>query len=261
MTKVSIVMAAYNEEAHIAAAIRSILAQTHSDWELVLVDDGSIDRTSQIIQDYKQKDSRIVSVRNQANSGLPESLNIGINTAKYDLIARADADDVNLPTRIEKQVHFLNQHRDIDAVGTGAYLVDNTGRRVRALALPLSHEEIVRLPFMKTIFFHPSLMLRKSFFKRHGFYDPSYFRAEDKELWLRGLVGGARYANISEPLIEYRTDGYIRSWSSLMGRAFSLFKMLYIYKPPNGRARDVVISLVVSVFVKFGLYKPKSLRS
>ena len=101
--KVSIVMAAYNEERDIGRAVESILAQTFIDWELIIVDDGSTDATADVVRRYAEKDSRINLVRNVTNLKLPASLNRGIGLAQADLIARADADDTNLPERLSKQ--------------------------------------------------------------------------------------------------------------------------------------------------------------
>ena len=206
--KISIVMAAYNEELTISKAIDSICAQTFNDWELIIIDDGSTDSTADVVRRYIDKDSRIRFVRNKTNMKLPTSLNKGIRLAKADLIARADADDINLPERLAKQFAFMQAHPEVDVLGTGAYLLDATGKRINAVLLQQTHENFEKLPLIKTHFFHPSVMIRRRFFEVAGYYNTSFLRAEDKELWLRGLNLGCRYANLEEPLIEYSTNEY-----------------------------------------------------
>src|SRR6056297_1576153 len=116
--KISIVMGAYNEESCIAGALDSIISQTFSDWELIVIDDGSTDATADIVRRYAECDSRIDLYRNEINMELSLSLNKGIRLARADFIARADADDVNLPDRLSKQYLYMLQHVDIDVLGT-----------------------------------------------------------------------------------------------------------------------------------------------
>jgi glycosyltransferase EpsE len=146
--KVSIVMAAYNEERDIGRAVESILAQTFIDWELIIVDDGSTDATADVVRRYAEKDSRINLVRNVTNLKLPASLNRGIGLAQADLIARADADDTNLPERLSKQYEYMQAHPEIDVLGTAAYLLDEAGDRVKTYSHPLTHAELKTLTFL-----------------------------------------------------------------------------------------------------------------
>ena len=223
--KISVVMAAYNEERDIGRALDSIIAQTFTDWELIVIDDGSTDATTSIVRRYADSDSRIKLTCNDTNLELSASLNKGIGLAQAGIIARADADDINLPERLAKQYAFLKANDDVDVLGTGAYLLDETGRRVSTFSHPLTHAELEALPFLKIQFFHPSVMIRRRFFEQVGLYDPSYPNAEDKEIWLRGLNVGCRYANLQEPLIEYSTDGFVKSWRSITRNSLSLVRM------------------------------------
>ena len=258
--KISIVMAAYNEELTISKAIDSICAQTFNDWELIIIDDGSTDSTADVVRRYIDKDSRIRFVRNKTNMKLPTSLNKGIRLAKADLIARADADDINLPERLAKQFAFMQAHPEVDVLGTGAYLLDATGKRINAVLLQQTHENFEKLPLIKTHFFHPSVMIRRRFFEVAGYYNTSFLRAEDKELWLRGLNLGCRYANLEEPLIEYSTNEYSRKWRSIMSRTLSLLHIVRIYRVKRGYTQ-VFLLFAYSAAIKMGIYKPKSIRS
>jgi glycosyltransferase EpsE len=260
LKKISIVMAAYNEERDIGRAIESIQAQTLSDWELIVVNDGSTDGTEDIVRQYASQDARIRLITNEINLGLPTSLNRGIEVASTDLIARADADDTNLPDRLERQYAFLQKNPEVDVLGTGAWLLDANGMRVNKASLPESHDELAKLSFLKTPFFHPSVLIRRRFFDKAGKYDAVYVRTEDRELWLRGLQKGCQYANLPEPLIEYATDGYVRSWRSILHQSLSLLKIARAYKTRNGYVL-VAMSVLHSALIKMRLYKPVSLRA
>jgi len=252
-------MAAYNEAPNIGSAIESILAQTFVDWELIVVDDGSTDATADIIQRHAEKDSRIVLVCNDKNIQLSASLNKAIQLARADLIARADADDTNLPNRLAEQYRYLQAHQETDVLGTGAYLLDETGTRVNAVSLPLTHAELRALPFVKVPFFHPSVMIRRRFFNVTGFYDPRYPNAEDKEIWLRGLAAGCVYANLEAPLIEYSTDGFVKSWRSILRHGASLLRIARDQRIERGFIQALIL-FAYTAAIKLRIRKPRSLR-
>ena len=191
--------------------------------------------------------------------GLPASLNRGIKASRGEYIARTDADDINMLDRFEKQYLFMQANPNIHVLGTGAFLLDENGRRSKAVHLPATHDQLSSLSFFKTIFFHPSVMIRRCFFDLAGYYSTSYTRAEDKELWLRGLRNGCLYANLPEPLVEYRTHGYVDSWRSIINRTISSFRMVKEYKIRNGYLLTL-LSLVLSLSVKFRLRKSRSLK-
>lgn len=257
--KISIVMSAYNEEPHIARALDSLAAQTFTDWELIVIDDGSTDATAEIIRRYADKDRRIILVCNDANLQLSASLNKAIGLARADIVARADADDVNVPERLAKQYRYLQAHQEIDVLGTGAYLLDQTGTRVNTFRHPQTHAELQTLPFLKIQFFHPSVMMRRRFFDVAGLYDPRYPNAEDKEIWLRGLSAGCSYANLPEPLIEYSTAGFVKSWSSILRHGLSLFRIVRDRKIKNGYVQAFIL-FAYTAAIKLKIRKPKSLR-
>ena len=252
-------MAAYNEEKDIGRALESILAQSFSDWELIVIDDGSTDTTVDIVGSYAKKDSRISLVCNDTNRELSMSLNRGIGLAQADLIARADANDTNLPERLSKQYEYMQAHPEIDVLGTAAYLLDEAGDRVNTYSHPLTHAELKALPFLKIQFFHPSVMIRRRFFDTAGLYDPHYPNAEDQEIWLRGLSVGCCYANLPEPLIEYSTDGFVKSWRSILTHARSLFRIAKELEIKRGYTLTLVL-FAYTAAIKLKIYRPKSLR-
>ena len=202
MPKISVIMAAFNEEANIQNAILSIQEQTFKEWELVIVDDGSDDGTLNLINDAVSLDSRITCLSNDKNIGLAMSLNKAISFSNSEYIARMDADDYSLPDRLETQLNFMQGNPDISVLGTGGIYCDQNGTEIKKVIFPEHHNEIVKWLNKSSPFLHPSVLIRRSFFQKIGGYDDSYYRAQDYDLWHRGK-NIARYCNLQIPLINY----------------------------------------------------------
>jgi glycosyltransferase involved in cell wall biosynthesis len=183
MPKVSIVMPAYNEEKRIGRAIDSILSQSFEDFELIIINDGSSDNTENIIKEYQKKDERIILI-SQENSGVAKALNVGINIAKGEYIARMDADDISDKERLKIQVKFLDENPRIAMVGSWGYIVDEYKCRKLEVKLPCKYEAIKRFLIRDNAFIHTSVMLRRSVLEEVGYYrDIRAF--EDYDLWIR----------------------------------------------------------------------------
>ncbi|MEL6122257.1 MAG: glycosyltransferase family 2 protein [Bacteroidota bacterium] len=199
----SVVMPCYNEEELLPRAVDSILTQTLTDFELLLIDDGSTDRTRQIIQDYAGMDSRVVPIINSYNLGLSASLNRGIQRAKADIIARMDGDDESLPNRFEEQFNYLSDYPEVDICGSAVFCRHRDQESyAEELRLPENHADIVARIFRKTLVFHPTIMIRKKVFDLYGKYDPAIRWAEDADLWYR-IYDKVTWANLPEPLLIY----------------------------------------------------------
>lgn len=194
-------MCAFNAEDTIEASIESLLKQTFSDFELIIINDGSADNTIRVIK--RIRDPRIVLIE-QENQGPSIARNNGIKISKGEYIAILDADDIALPTRLEKQIVFLNENEEYILVGSNAEVVDKNNEYVYTSNLPLSWEEIEkRFPF--TSFYHSSVLFRKSVYKLCGGYyifDKLYI-FEDS-LLLNKMKEYGKMANLEEPLIKYR---------------------------------------------------------
>jgi glycosyltransferase involved in cell wall biosynthesis len=199
MTKVSVVMSCYNEETTVSKAIDSILNQSFEDFEFIVIDDGSYDRTQDIIKGFT--DTRIKFFANERNIGLAGSLNKGIRKAKGKYIARMDADDWSVPDRIEKQVEFLESNSKFDVLGSNALFISDDGQTKSRL--PLGNESITKNMYRKTTIIHPSVMVRKAAFNKYGLYNENLSWAEDKDLWLRWR-GKVKFSNLGETLIHYQ---------------------------------------------------------
>jgi GT2 family glycosyltransferase len=198
-------MSVHNEERYVSKAIRSILEQTFDDFEFIIIDDDSTDGTTEILSNYQQKDARIRVLRHQSKKGLAQSLNEGIRIAQGRYIARMDADDISLPTRLEKQVAFLDMHPEVGLVGTLCYEVDENDVIVRRWSLPSSTSDVRKALLDLNPLVHTSVMIRKEVFAEIGYYDETLQYSQDYELWLR-IARKYEIANLPEPLVMLRVD-------------------------------------------------------
>ncbi len=197
---ISVLMSVYNSEEYLAESIKSILNQTFKNFEFLIIDDGSTDKSLEIISSYNDK--RIVLIKNKNNLGLAASLNKGMKLAKGKYIARMDADDIALPTRLDKQFSFMENNRDIDISGSYVQFFGND--RDTIVKYPLENEDIKARLIFNCAFAHPVVILRKnSFLDKNLFYDKAVKHAEDYELWSR-VAQSCRMANIPEVLLRYR---------------------------------------------------------
>ena len=202
--KVSVIMSVYNGEPFVGEAVASILSQTFSDFEFLVVDDASTDGT----RDYLLSvgDSRLVVLQNEANIGRTPSLNKAIRSARGEYLARQDADDVSLPERIERQVAYLDTHPTVGLVGTRVDWIDEQGRRLDRPPFPTQYDNaaIQQQLLVNCCFAHGSVMFRRQALEEAGGgYNEAWNETEDWELWLR-MTEGWDGANLDEPLYRYR---------------------------------------------------------
>ena len=202
--KVSVLMPVYNGERYLREAVESILNQTYSDFEYIILDDGSSDSTGSILDEYAARDRRIVLAHNETNIGIARSLNRGLELARGEYIARMDADDVSLPGRLAAQVVFLDAHPEVGVLGTAARLSDQKGILGREIRFPVDHVLLRwRLCFFKNPINHPTVMMRKTRVLMVNGYDPNLDTAQDHNLWCR-LSGVTRLANLSDVYLYIR---------------------------------------------------------
>ncbi len=183
--RVSVLMAVHNGEKYLHQALDSILSQTYTDFEFIIVDDGSSDSTVPIVGGYAARDRRMVLVYNEANIGLTRSLNRGLELAQGEYVARMDADDISLPGRLNAQVSFLDDHPEVAVLGTAAYLIDPSGVQGQLIRFPESHDHLRWLMCFDNPIIHPSVMFRRELVIRLGGYDESVSTAQDFNLWYR----------------------------------------------------------------------------
>jgi len=200
---VSVIMAVRDGQQWLRQAIDSILAQTFSDFELLVIDDGSIDRTPDILADYRARDRRVV-VLAQAQEGLVRALNLGLTTARGALIARLDADDIALPDRLQTQTRYMREHPEVLLLGSWAQIIDDQGRqKSRQLRPPTDRAALARGFARQNPFIHSTVMFRTAAARDLGGYRQAFEAAEDYDLWLR-IAEIGEIAILPEIQIQYR---------------------------------------------------------
>ncbi len=222
--KISVILPVYNCELYIKETIDSVLNQTFSDFELLIIDDFSTDKTVSVIKEFS--DDRICLIEKQENSGLINSLNFGISLAKGEYIARMDGDDICLPERFAKQVAFLDKNPAIILCGT-AY--KTFGAIEKEIKHSSSHEKIAAQLCLNSPFGHPTVMGRKSIFEKHN-YSKDFENVEDYELWSRIIFEG-QVANLDEILLFYRVhENQVSKIHNDVQRLRNLEIQLFLYK-------------------------------
>jgi glycosyltransferase involved in cell wall biosynthesis len=199
---VSVVMSVRDGARYLRAAVDSILAQTYRDFEFVVVDDGSTDETPSILQSYARADPRLRILRG-AGRGIVAALTQGIAAARGRLIARMDSDDIALPTRLQRQVAFLNARPDIQAVGSAIQTIDAADKPRAVRTFPTAPEAIARVLLRYNALAHPTVVMRRDAFLKAGGYREALLHAEDYDLWLRMAERGG-LANLPDVLLLYR---------------------------------------------------------
>lgn len=199
---ISILMPVYNCALYLAEAIDSILNQTFTDFELIVLDDGSTDGSAEIAKSYN--DSRIVYHCNEKNLGLANNLNVGLRMAKGKYIARMDGDDISLPERLQTQFDYLESHPDIDLCSCGLQMFGTED----TVWVRESNPEAVKITMMfYSPVLHASSVWRREAFEKHNlYYDQNAFPAEDYDLWARAIFH-CRMVNIPQVLYKYRIHG------------------------------------------------------
>ena len=253
---VSIIMGVYNEEKNVSKCIESILNQSYENWELIICDDCSKDRTKEIIDNYSIIDNRIIVISNEKNLRLAASLNRCLKKARGKYIARMDADDECIPDRILIQVEFLENNKDIDCVGCNRIVFDDDGDiGIRTIdEIPKKETLLLTTPFA-----HPTIMMRKEVYDYLGGYRTSKetMRAEDLDLWFRFFANGFKGYNIQKCLYRYHeseNDIKKRNIKAAIGTTkvfingykllgFPLYKYPFALKP-------IITSLLPNRFVK-----------
>lgn len=193
---ISLIMSCYNAEKYVAETINSILEQTYTDFEFIIIDDNSIDKTVDIIKGYK--DERIRLFINETNKGLTVNLNFALRKAKGNYIARVDSDDVFLLNKLEMQIKYLEKHHEINLLGTNAYIYGTK----KIMKMPTTHSQILGSIILYNPFIHSSIMVKTETINKY-LYNESFRHSQDYELWSR-LVFNEKVFNINKPLLKYR---------------------------------------------------------
>jgi glycosyltransferase involved in cell wall biosynthesis len=203
--RISVIMGVRNALPFIDDAVDSVLDQTFTDFEFIILDDDSDDGTTTRLEEWRGRDSRIRLIGLDERRGLGFALNRGVIEARAETVVRMDADDVSLPHRFEVQYErFRDSGADI--MGTWALDINAAGQVIGERRVPTEHDDIARLIWTCPLI-HPTVMFRRSGVLSAGSYSPAIERRQDFELWFRCLRNGLRFANIPEFLLHYRQTG------------------------------------------------------
>lgn len=258
-TYVTIAISFYNAESTLLDAIRSVFAQTYSYWELILIDDGSSDRSLELAQSID--DSRIRVYSDGENRRLAARLNQITQLARYDILMRMDADDLMSPRRLEKQLALLNRQTDIDLVATGLCSLNDNYDPVGVRLIAKEHTVTAKILLSgNSGILHASVMGRRAWFERNP-YKESMVQSQDSNLWVRAYAkDDLRIAFIGEPLYYYREDGNITKKKLLLAYAMGRHTIVAdaknrfsIYLKTQALGQNLAKTAIVSLFSKFGV--------
>ncbi|NTW53987.1 MAG: glycosyltransferase [Chlorobaculum sp.] len=241
--KVSILMPVYNGEKHLREAIDSMLCQNFSDFEFIIIDDGSSDHSIDIIKSYTDK--RIQLFCNQSNCGIIKSLNKGLQIVQGEYIIRMDCDDISLPDRISKQVHFMDANQNIGISGTGMHVFKN-GKNKYIRTQPVHDTELKVSLLFHTCFFHPTVIIRKSVIEGH-WYPDDLMHVEDYNFWVY-MSDKTTFGNLEDVLLLYRihdnqistTKDFIQTENTRYIRLAYLNKIFYISENVDTKTHNLI---------------------
>ena len=260
--KVSIIMPIYNNGCYLKESIESILIQTFSNFELIIINDGSTDNSDQVIYDFLQLDCRIRYFNYKNNLGLINRLNNAIDISKGKYIARMDGDDIAFPERLSRQVKYLEENPTIALIGTSAKVIDKESEFIGRYLCPPVSDGIIRMQsIFSTPFIHPSIMVRKRIIKNF-YYSDTYPVAEDYFLWTE-IINQYSVGNIPEILIAYRIHKNNSNELNKHIQLESLFKIfkqqLQKYNFPH-TVEDIKVHLDIASNIKREEYKSEQLN-
>ncbi len=205
---ISVVMSTYNRESLLPTAIESILNQTFKDFEFIIINDGSIDKTAEVLAHYAQKDKRIQVITNEKNLGLIDSLNKGLAVAKGKYIARMDDDDKSVPTRFQLQYEYMEKNPEITVTGTTQQAYDDGFFvPVKEVFIEENSEKTSVIAHLNVPILHPSAMIRHDFIKKYNIrYEKGYDSAEDTPFWFSIVKNGGKIVKLTPPLVVNKLD-------------------------------------------------------
>ena len=202
MPRVSVLMPAYNVEKYVGEAIESILNQTFTDFEFIIINDGSTDNTAKIIKEYAKKDKRIRFIDNKKNQGLIAVLNQGLDLCTGEYIARMDSDDISLPERFAKQIEYMDNHHECGVCGTFGKVFLENGKKGWIWKEPI--DVLICDLLKRNQLIHPTVFIRKDIIDKYNLrYNKDYKHAEDYAFWLE-LIKHTKIHNLSDILLNYR---------------------------------------------------------
>ena len=228
--RVSVIMAVYNASDFVEEAILSIINQSYSDFELIIVNDCSTDNSLDIIQKYCNIDNRIILINNNRNLGRGGTRNEALKIAKGEYIAILDSDDIALSDRLKVQVNFLDEHLKTFLVGSGAIKIDKDGFKIGSHNPIKGHSEVAKVLKEKNCIYHSTIMFRNEGF----FYREKFLLSQDYDFYLQLLTANKLLTNIGDYLIKYRIYPDAASWkNAAKQRLFAIKAQVFYYNKIN----------------------------
>lgn len=199
--KLSVIMSVYNSEKYLKESIESVLQQTFSDFEFIIIDDASTDNSLNILKEFQKKDNRIIIIKNKYNLKICDSLNKWLKIAKAELIARMDGDDICFLDRFQKQVSFLEKNKNIWVLWWQIEIIDEKSKKIWEKKYPVKN--LKKQIFFRNPFLHSSVIIRRKCFDDFWFYDNEFLYSEDLELWIR-FWQKYDFSNLNDFILKYR---------------------------------------------------------
>lgn len=224
---ITVAMPVFNAAGYLDLAIESIINQTYTNWEMIAIDDGSTDNSLVTLLDYQHKDSRI-KVISRENKGIAYTLNQCIDIAKGEYIARMDADDISMQTRLELQLSALVADPTLDLIATNAFLINEQNTRTGELKCLTDHKSICMRPWVGFLMPHPTWLGKTEWFKKYRYTIPAPYLCEDQDLLLRAHMS-SKFAVLPQSLFDYRLrprfsiEKKIKTRLSLLKSQFNFF--------------------------------------
>ena len=257
MCEISVIMSVYNQEKFLSESIESILCQSERNFEFLIIDDGSSDSSYDLIQNYSKIDDRIKLFKNSKNLGLTKSLNKILKKAKGKYIARMDADDISIDSRLKEELSVFTENKNIGVVFSLCQIIDSDGNLICNKWQPKNINNILdKMPYHNYIT-HSSCMINRNLFKKFGGYNENYNLAQDWELWLRLIKQSVNFYCVNKVLLLFRAhDSNISNKlsKSLIGSSRNF--AIAILKIRNHNKLDAVLFVLhnrisFSEFMKF----------
>ncbi|WP_404420845.1 glycosyltransferase family 2 protein [Nibricoccus sp. IMCC34717] len=218
MPLVSVIMPAYQASSTLRRAVESVLAQDFSDYELVIINDGSTDGTAAVAEACAS-DPKVRLINLPSNVGAAAAMNVGWRSSDSDFVAILDADDVAVPERLRLQVEYLSAHPSTSVLGGAAHFVEEGTTFRETVWKQTHHRDLRRNRWYESPFVHPTVLMRRSFLELTGGYTDGLRLGEDYDLWMRGFMyPEVRYANLAQPLVLYTTRA-VQRWQMIRASA------------------------------------------
>jgi len=260
---VTVVVPSFNEASNIVrTSLESLRAQTFTDFECIVVDESTQPELAAACRAVCSEDKRFIYIHPTERLGLSKSLNLAIDKARGQLIARFDSDDICMPDRLELQVDFLRAHPGISAVGGAMNIISTEGRLIAHRSYPQASNQIASAMQLTNAIAHPTVMFRKEAINRYGSYNPGYRYCEDLDLWLRWMNAGLLFANLPQVLVQYRQDNTQRdhfNWRYNLRVRLANFSSRHLIKRITGII-SIAVWMAVPEKLQGHIYKVMLLR-